>query len=83
MQTLITILILVTSFPIGYLLAYLTKDELIDGRKYFIVVAIIGLILSLIFGFLGKLVIVLTLFYMVIVSLICIWKSYDAKFVKI
>lgn len=84
-QILISLAILLTSFPAGYLLAYLARDELVSGRKYFLALACISLIASFIiafFSFAGKIPAILALFYIAIVSFVSAWKSYDKKFVK-
>jgi len=82
-KELLTTIVLISAFPLGYLLAYLTGDELVDGRKYFILLFVFSLIASLIVAFLNfssKLAVILTLFFIAIVSLISAWKSYDKKF---
>ena len=83
----ISVLILLTAFPVGYLLAKLTREELISGRFWFsmiILVAIITAVINLSFikDFEFRLVNVLTLLYITIVSCISLWKSFDKKFVK-
>jgi predicted membrane protein len=80
-QILLTILVLILAFPSGYLLAYLCKDELIDGRKWFKLLALISTILVVIFLFFN-LTIALTLIFISIVSLISLIKSYNRKFLK-
>ncbi|PIN95241.1 hypothetical protein COU53_00375 [Candidatus Pacearchaeota archaeon CG10_big_fil_rev_8_21_14_0_10_30_48] len=47
MNTIILFLILACSFPIGYLLKYLTKEELKSGRKYFQMVWFVSLIIAI------------------------------------
>jgi len=86
-QIILSILILLTSFPAGYLLAYLTRDELVAGRKWFFVLGVVGVVWALGVGFLSvdfvlKLSIILGLFYISIVSLVCVYLSYEKKFVK-
>jgi len=80
--TILTLIILISAFPLGYLLAYLCRDELKQGRKWFILLFVVSLVASLIVAFLNfefKFSIILTLFYICIISLISTWKSYDFK----
>lgn len=81
------ILILASSFPVGYFLAWLTREELVSGRKYFILLSSLSVLCSLIIAFLDieqkmRLTIILSLFYISIVSLISIYLSYNKRFVK-
>jgi hypothetical protein len=77
------ILILATSFPVGYLLAYLCKEELVPGRRYFSILAWLTFISAIILLiFYRNLTIILTLFYICIAGLISIYKSFDRKFVR-
>jgi len=46
MSLMIAFIILIASFPIGYIVKSLTKEELKSGKKYFQVVWIICLVLS-------------------------------------
>ena len=78
---LLAILILISSFPSGYLLAYLCKDELVQGRKWFKLLALISSLLAIVFLFFN-LTIALTLIFIAIVSLISLAKSWDKKFTK-
>ncbi|MAG07459.1 hypothetical protein CMI46_01435 [Candidatus Pacearchaeota archaeon] len=50
MSLLIAFVILLASFPVGYVLKYFTKDEMKVGRRYFRVVWILCLCLAI--GFL-------------------------------
>jgi hypothetical protein len=42
------ILILVLAIPVGYLLSWMARDELTQGRKWFKVIIVLSLILNLI-----------------------------------
>ncbi|MBU3912888.1 MAG: hypothetical protein KKB21_04970 [Nanoarchaeota archaeon] len=83
MIVLIIALMLATSFPVGYLLAYLCKEELVNGRRWFKLISWLsaGLILGLLV-FYRDFSVILTLAYICIVSLISVHKSFDKKFVK-
>jgi len=78
---LLSILVLILSFPAGYLLAYLCRDELVAGRKWFKLLALISTILALIFLFFN-LTIALTCIFISIVSLISLSLSFNKKFVE-
>lgn len=77
------IIIIASAFPAGYLLAYLCKDELKAGRKWFRLIAILSVILLFFFVvFMNKIEITGTLAYLCVVSLISFYKSNDRKFTK-
>jgi hypothetical protein len=84
MINLIYVLILALAFPIGYLLAWVTRDELIVGRKWFIFLSIVSILSVIPVSILikEKLPSILTLFFLSILCLIAIWKSYDKKWVR-
>lgn len=81
------VLILVAAFPVGYLLAWLARDELVSWKKIYTLITILSVLLTIPVAFLSlfdliKLPIILTLFFIAIISLIAVWKSHDKKFVK-
>jgi len=80
-QAILILLILLFAIPSGYLLAYLCRDELVVGRKYFKLLTFISSLPAIIFLFFN-LNIALTLIFISIVSSISLIKSYDKKFVK-
>lgn len=85
MQNLLYTLILLAGFPAGYLLAWLARDELVKGKKWFFILAIVSLISAVIISFtefLFKFPVILNLFFIIIISLVAVWKSYDKKWVK-
>jgi hypothetical protein len=76
---------LLAGLPIGYLLAWLARDELVAGKKGFLALAAVSLIAAVIISFTGfflKFSVVLALFFIIIISLIAVWKSYDKRWVK-
>jgi hypothetical protein len=77
----LAVLVLVLAFPTGYLLAYLTRDELVQGRNWFKIIVLISAVSSIVFIFFN-LTISLTLVFASIATIICLIKSYDKKFVK-
>lgn len=81
-KILLNILILLTAIPVGYFLAWLCKDELVDGRKWFKIILVclfVCLVLFLIFY--RNLNAILAVVYMIIVTFISLLKGQDKKFV--
>ena len=78
------VLILLCAFPVGYLLAWLARDELVAGRKWFIALAVVSILclIPVYFIISNQLPAILTLLFIAIISLIAIWKSHDKKFVN-
>ena len=76
------IVILILAFPLGFFIAWLTRDELIQGRKYFralVIASIIGVIWTWIYGRRAE---TWSLGFVFIVSLISLIKSKNKKFSK-
>ena len=85
MQNLIYILILVAGFPAGYLLAWLARDELLAGRKWFLVLSAACLIVTIVLTFIElalKFTIIMSLFFIIIISQTAVWKSYDKRWTR-
>ena len=87
MQNILYVAILVAAFPVGYLLAWLARDELVSWKKWYILLAVISVILTIPVAFISalslvKLPVVLTLFFIAIISLMAVWKSHDRKWTK-
>lgn len=88
LQIIISIALLLSALPLGYLLAWLTREELVQGRPAFalIIAASIVIITALLFFGINinlKLSLIFSLLFIFIASFVSIWKSYDKKFVKI
>jgi len=81
LKILLIMIILILAIPLGYLLACLCRDELVEGRKWFKLLAFVSGIFAIIFLFFD-LGVALTLVFISTVSLISLVKSYDKKFVK-
>jgi len=85
LKEVLIIVVLLTSLPVGWLLAYLTREELVAGRVYFKLIAIISTILIIIFlitNIKNKSEIILGLAYLILISLVSFKLSFDKKFVK-
>ena len=76
------IILLVLAIPAGYLIAWMARDELADGRKWFGALVIICVVLAAIFTYFGFVYIALSLEFIGIVSLISVIKSRDKKWTK-
>lgn len=84
-QNLFYLIILIASFPVAFLLAYLCKEEIKAWRKRFLIISIICFILSILVSFIPnsffqyKLPVTITLFFVIIMNLTVIWRSYYKK----
>ncbi len=84
-QIIISIAVLLSSVPLGYLLAWLTREELIQGRLAFALLIPASAVMAAAFLFMDiepKLPLIFSFLFTLIVSLVCMLKSYDKKFVK-
>ena len=79
---LIKITILLLAIPIGYLIAWLAKDELILGRKWFKLIILTSIILGIVYYFIGNFIIMLTNLFIAILGVVSLMKSYDKRLTK-
>ena len=76
------IIVLLLAIPVGFLIAWMARDELIEGKRYFRFLIIFS-ILGVIGGWLyGRSVEALTFGFIGIVSLVSFIKSEDKKWTK-
>lgn len=78
----IEIIVLLLSVPVGYLIAYLANDELVKGRKWFRILMILSVIVGGWFALQRNYTIVLTAGFVLIVTFISYWKSYDGVWTR-
>lgn len=78
----IEIILLVLAIPVGYLIAWITRDELVDGRRWFKILIIASIALALVFWFYGFGYISLSCLFITIVSFISLIKSRDRKWIR-
>ena len=71
-------IVLLLAIPIGFLIAWFARDELIEGFIYIKLVCKLSFILMLIFSFYDE-VITLSLGFICIVSYVSVIKRYDNK----
>ena len=76
------LIILALAIPSGYLIARLARDELVDGRKWFQILIILGIAVGTLAYFIGYGYIGWTAGFMIIVSFISLIKSYDKKWIR-
>lgn len=85
LREVLIVLVILSSLPVGWLLAYLCRDELVAGRKWFKVISVICailIVLLLIIRISSWLEISLGLAYLGIISLVALKLSYNKKFVR-
>jgi len=70
------VLILLTAIPAGFLLAWLTKEELKDGRKWFKLIIALSLAGSVVFLVLKNEAVTLTLVYITIATGISLGRTH-------
>lgn len=78
----IEIIILLLAIPLGLLLTRIANDELKDGRIWFKILIVLCLIGGILFLLIRKSIIGLTLFFILIVTLVSYLKSFSRKWVK-
>ncbi len=79
---LIEITILLLAIPSGYLIAWLAKDELIFGKRWFKLLIVLSLFSGIIFYFAGLNYIALTNAFIAIIALVSLMKSKDRRWIK-
>lgn len=76
------ILIILLGLPAGYLIAYLCRDELVDGRVWFEILIVLSFILGIVFYLKDSMYVTWTLAFISLISLVSVYKSYDKKWTK-
>jgi uncharacterized membrane protein YfcA len=71
----IGIFVIILGFPIGYLLAHLTKEELQQGKKWFKLIIIASLFGTLVSLFLKNDVLLFSFLFIIIVTSISLKKK--------
>jgi len=82
LEIIYSIFLLLLAIPVGYLIAGLAKDELIEGRKWFKLLTLTGFLLGVVFLILGWIPEAFSSLFMGIVSFVSFIKSYDSKWKK-
>jgi len=77
------IFILLLAIPSGFLISWLSRDELVSGRKYFRILMITSILGVIWFWLSGMDYISWTLAFVFVVSLVSLIKSEDKKWIKL
>ncbi len=80
MKNLFYLIILLLGFPVGYYLAHIAKEEIKKWRKRLLGLCSVCLVSAVGISFTGfeyKFPVILSLFFIMIVSLVIVWKSYN------
>ena len=75
------IIILLLAVPVGYLIAYWTRDELVQGRKWFKVLIVLAVLTGICFFLIGEKAMVWTSGFVFISTFVSLVKSRDKKWV--
>ena len=75
------LLILILAYPVGLLIAWLARDELIDGFIYIKALTLLSFVLAIVFSFYDE-VAAVSLGFIAIVSYISVIKRYDKRWAK-
>lgn len=70
---------LLLSIPVGFWIAWLCRDELIQGRIWFKLIILLSILVIILAYFYSKPVILITMVFVIMVSSISLAKSYDRK----
>ena len=76
------IITLLLAIPVGYLISWFARDELLTGRGWFFILAITSFILAAFFLFIKNSAIAFALFFLTIIAFISYKKSFDKKWAK-
>ena len=71
--------ILVLGIPSGFLIAWLCREELVQGRAWFKIIIFLSIIIAILSFVMMNIPVSLTMIFMIIVSLISLGKSFDKK----
>jgi len=78
----IPLIVLLLSVPVGYLIAWLCKEELVPGRKWFRIIMGASVIIGIWFYLVNLLYITLTMVFILVCVTISLLKSFDKKWKK-
>jgi EamA domain-containing membrane protein RarD len=81
-ELIINTILLVLAVPVGFLIAWLCRDELIDGKKWFSLLITLGVFGAIGFYLYEQSATALTCGFIAIVSFISLLKSRDKKWTK-
>ncbi len=79
---LVELVLLLVALPAGFLVAYLARDELIQGRKWFIALIILSSVSGVALIGLWLVPEAITSFFVALFSVVGYWKSFDSKWTR-
>jgi hypothetical protein len=82
LQEVLNIVLILLAFPVGYWIAYMARDELIVGRRWFRTLMILSAFVGIWFYLSGILYISLSCLFIFVISLIAYYKSFDKRWTK-
>jgi len=82
MRSILALLLIVLAFPVGFWIAWLARDELISGRKWFRILVIAGIAILIVFLSASEYAAAGTGAVIGILAGIAYWKSFDKKWTK-
>ena len=82
MRMLIEIILLLLAIPVGFLIAWMANDELVAGRKWFVALIIVSLVVGIWFTLTENYIVALTCGFILVVSFISYLKSFDRKWTR-
>jgi len=83
LTNLLITIVMILALPIGYLIAWLCEDELIQGRKWFILLIALSFIGAIYSYFVSSSVLGLTFAFILVVSMVSLIMGYDRNKGKI
>lgn len=81
-QVLLSLFLVILAVPVGFLVAWMARDELVIGRKWFVKIILLGAVVGGWFALTGFYAGALTCLFIVIATYVSYHKSFDKKFVK-
>ena len=78
----VEIIVLLLAIPIGLLIAHMARDELVDGRKWFNALFIIGFLAGVWFFLIDNVAVGYTSLFIALIAIISYIKSFDKKWIK-
>jgi ABC-type Fe3+ transport system permease subunit len=79
----LSVVVFLLSIPAGFLLAWMARDELIIGRKWFLLLGIVSILLGIAVIFYDWITIMWTCLFILVVCVISYGKSYSTRWTKI
>jgi hypothetical protein len=76
------IILLILAIPAGYLIAWMARDELVTGKRWFRILIVASVALAGLFWLFGKNYVSFSLIFVALVSLVSLIKSEDKKWTK-